>query len=75
VGASALEIEPSIVYSKTYRVPVLYFIVIDPSSARSFSVEEVYDAVVPPTQRAQLTATSVMGAISHGVSRACSVSE
>jgi len=57
-------IDYDIILSPIYQVPVLYFDVRDAAIPQRFSLEQVYNLVVPESMKAQLENTGIIGGIS-----------
>lgn len=57
------------VFSRSYRVPVLYLCLLNlPAPYKALSIDTVYDLLVPSTLRTTLGSVGVMGGISFAVS-------
>ena len=63
-----LQIDYDIVYSPTYQVPVLYFILRWNNYQGPIGLNEVYQYVVPEQYKKELKSVGIMGGISFGVS-------
>lgn len=65
---SRLRIEYEILFSPSYRVPVLYFRIQDGRSQLITDVDVVYNCLVPLVYREQLHGVGIIGGISMTVS-------
>ena len=63
------EVEYHIIYSNSYRVPVLYFFLLNLSAGKVASVDLAYDMLVPKHLRNEILSVGVMGAIGMTVSQ------
>lgn len=65
-------VQYDVVLSAAYQVPVLYFMLRNPTGRLIMSIDEVYDTLVPRPFKHRLLDVGIMGAISMAV-RVCDI--